>query len=188
MQAATSRSVPALATVLLAITLAFPAAGAEILTPERAVDLALENHPVLRAADSEVAAAEADRALAKTGHLPRVDLVEDVARGTNPVFVFASKLGQERFGMEDFALDVLNSPDPFTNAATRISVRQNVWDAGRTVLYRKAAERGVEAAGRRGRGPATRSLSVPSARSGTRCSRRRCSGSPSRERRRRRPP
>lgn len=135
----------ALAAAGVAAALAAAAAAAEPLTPESAVALAVANHPVVRAADRDVAAAEADRKLARSGWLPRIDLSEDYMRSTNPVFVFASKLGQERFAMADFDLGALNSPDPLTNAATRLTLRQNVWDAGRTRLYGKAAADGVEA-------------------------------------------
>jgi outer membrane protein TolC len=121
------------------------ARAAEPLTPESAVATAILNHPALRAADREVDAAEADGKLARSGRLPRVDVTEDWIRSTNPVFVFASKLGQERFAATDFDLGALNQPDPFTNATTRAVLRQNVWDAGRTRLYGKAAALGVEA-------------------------------------------
>jgi outer membrane protein len=121
------------------------ARAAEPLTPDSAVALALLNHPLLRAADREVDAAAADGKLARSGWLPRIDLTEDWTRSTNPVFVFASKLGQERFAMTDFALDALNHPDPYTNAATRAVLRQNIWDAGRTHLYTEAASLGAEA-------------------------------------------
>jgi len=60
--------------------------------------------------------------------------------------VFGAKLGQERFGASDFALDALNRPDPFTNAATRVSLRQNVWDGGQTTAAGRAARLGVDAA------------------------------------------
>lgn len=141
------------ASAALGIILAGPATspaaeeGAERLTPEGAVELALRNHPALRAAGRDVTAAEADHALARSGYLPRLDLTEDLGRSTNPVFVFASKLGQEVFGPADFAVDSLNQPDPFTNAATRLILRQSVWDAGRTHLGSRAAGLGVTAAG-----------------------------------------
>jgi outer membrane protein len=139
--------------IQVAIALTFAAAvpcgaaarAAEPLTPDSAVSLALANHPVLRAADREVDAAAADGKLARSGWLPRLDLTEDWTRSTNPVFVFASKLGQERFAMTDFDLEALNHPDPFTNAATRAVLRQNIWDAGRTRLYTEAANLGTEA-------------------------------------------
>ncbi len=119
---------------------------AQSLTPESAVALALEHHPMLRAAGEEVAGATADLSIATSGYLPRLDLTEDWVRSTNPVFVFASKLGQQSFGMSDFALDALNTPDAYTNAATRLSLRQNVWDAGRTLKGRDAAKLGIAAA------------------------------------------
>ncbi len=136
--------------MVLAAVLAAAAAGAseppEALTPERAVALALERHPMVRAADRDVEAAEADTRTARSGWIPRVDVTEDWVRSTNPTFVFASKLGQERFTAADFDLEALNRPDPLTNSALRLVVKQNVWDAGRTSLYRRAASLGLEAA------------------------------------------
>ena len=126
--------------------LAGAAGASEPLTPESAIAIALANHPALRVAQGEVDAAEADRRVARSGYLPRLDLTEDVARSTNPVYVFASKLGQENFGPQDFAIDSLNQPDPYTNAATRLVLKQNVWDGGRSALWQKAAKFGVTAA------------------------------------------
>ncbi|HEX6851733.1 MAG TPA: TolC family protein [Candidatus Polarisedimenticolaceae bacterium] len=128
--------------------LAATASAAEPLTPESAVALALEHHPSLRAAAGEVDAARADLSLARTGWIPRIELQEDLARSTNPVFVFAGKLGQESFGPADFAIESLNRPDPLTNAATRVALRQNLFDADRSRLGRHAADAGVEAAER----------------------------------------
>ncbi len=123
-----------------------PMATAEILTPESAVSLALANSPALKVAEGDVDAAEADRKVVRSGYLPRLDFTEDLARSTNPVFVFASKLSQENFGPQDFAIQSLNDPDPYTNAATRLVLRQNLWDGGRTILWLKAAELGAGAA------------------------------------------
>jgi outer membrane protein TolC len=101
---------------------------------------------MVRAAGADVEAAAQDRSRARSGYLPRVDLVEEITRSNNPVFAFASKLGQERFTADDFGLESLNAPDPLTNSATRIVLKQNVWDAGRTLKYQDMAEEGVEAA------------------------------------------
>jgi outer membrane protein len=135
--------------IALVLAAAVPAGAtaraAEPLTPDAAVALAVANHPLLRAADREVDAAAADGKLARSGWLPRLDLTLDWMRSTNPVFVFASKLGQERFAMSDFDLNALNRPDPFTSAATRAVLRQNVWDAGRTRLHVRAADLGAAA-------------------------------------------
>ncbi len=118
----------------------------EPLGPGDAVRIATAAHPMNAAADFEVAAAEADRDLARTAFIPRVDLQADWVRSTNPTFVFASKLGQEIFGLADFDPARLNDPDPFTNAATRLVLSQNVWDAGMGSLRRDAAGLGLEVA------------------------------------------
>ena len=129
-------------------TATLPPALAEVpLTPDAAAAIAVERHPLVRAAAREGDGAKADRTLARSGGLPRLDLTEDYARSTNPVFVFASKLGQERFGPQDFAIEALNTPDPYTNAATKVSLRQNVWDGGRTTAAQRAAKLGEAAAG-----------------------------------------
>lgn len=116
------------------------------LRPGDAVKIAVENHPFLQAADHEIEAAEADRRLARTGYLPRVDFNEKIVRSDNAVFVFGSKLLQSRFGMEDFALDALNEPAPLTNYATQLTLRQSVWNAGRTRLGARIAGHGIDAA------------------------------------------
>lgn len=117
----------------------------EPLTPDGAVAIAVARHPSLAASAVEIDAARAERDLARSGWLPRIVLEEDITRSTNPTFVFASKLGQESFTEADFAVEALNRPEPLTNAATRVILRQNIWDAGRTNLHGEAADRGVEA-------------------------------------------
>lgn len=124
-----------------------PTFAGERLDPDTAAAIAVERHPLMRAAAREADGAKADAKLARSGWLPRLDFTEDYVRSTNPVFVFASKLGQQQFGPQDFAIGSLNTPDPFTNAATRVSLRQNVWDGGRTLAAGRAAKLGEEAAG-----------------------------------------
>lgn len=131
----------------LSAAAAQPAPIPDAVGPEEAVRIALENHPLLHASAAGVQVAEAEKAFADSGYLPRVELTEDLTRSTNPVFVFASKLGQERFTAADFDLAALNQPDPLTNSALRVSVQQNIWDAGRTLKGKKAAAIGIEAAG-----------------------------------------
>ena len=121
-------------------------AAAERLTPAAAAEIALRHHPLLRAAEQAVRASAADRERAASGLLPRVNVTWDWARSTNPVFVFGSKLGQERFGPADFAIDALNRPDALSSSGARVVVQQSVWDAGRTRLHRRAAGSGVDAA------------------------------------------
>jgi outer membrane protein TolC len=139
----------------IAVWLALPALAAAAAAPEppaprpigvgEAVRIALENNPLLEAATQNVGAAEAERKLAGTGYYPRLDFTEDFARSDNPVFVFASKLGQEKFQASDFDLDALNRPDPFSNFATRFVLQQNIWDAGQTGHGKRAASAGISA-------------------------------------------
>jgi outer membrane protein TolC len=146
-----------LPTLLLTLTLAGgswaqaapdePAAAAGgSISPAEAVEIALANHPGLRAAEEEVVAAEADRDLAGGGYLPRIELSEDWLRSDNAVFAFSSKLLQGIFGPEDFDVAALNDPDPITNSTTRISVYQNIWSGGRTGLQKRAATSAIAAA------------------------------------------
>jgi len=132
----------------LAAAGAVPAADepAQPIGPEEAIQIALDNHPMLRAADEEVRAAEADRQSAGSGHLPHIELTEDWIRSDNPVYVFSSKLLQGVFSPSDFDIQALNNPDPITNSQTRVSVYQNIWNAGRTSLHKKAAVAGIAAA------------------------------------------
>jgi outer membrane protein TolC len=44
-----------------------------------------------------------------------------MSRGDDPVYVFGTRLRQQRFTQADFALPALNNPDPIGNFATRIS-------------------------------------------------------------------
>jgi len=139
-----TRRLAAIAAMLAAAASATRAA--ERIGPDDAVRIALDSSPTVRAAVEEGRAAEADRDLAASGRLPRVDLVEDVARSTNPVFVFSAKLRQEIFGPADFDVATLNTPDATTNAATRLEVRQNVWSGNRTRHAIRAADAGIDAA------------------------------------------
>jgi outer membrane protein len=47
----------------------------------------------------------------------------------DPVYVFGSKLRQQRFTAADFALNRLNSPLPFGNFATRFGGTWNLFDS-----------------------------------------------------------
>jgi len=133
---------------LLAALLLASSAGSsasEPLDPAGAVELALANSPQLAAAGSSVRVSEAEQAIARSGYKPRLSLSEDWVRSTDPVFVFASKLGQEIFGPADFDIDTLNEPDAFTNARTQIALEQSIWNGDRSRLGSKAAGLGLEA-------------------------------------------
>lgn len=99
------------------------------LTLRQAVNIALEKNPQRKAALAETRAALADVKQAKSFLLPRVTFSETATAGDDPVYVFGSKLRQERFAASDFALNVLNTPLPFGNFTTRFGGTWNLFDS-----------------------------------------------------------
>ena len=99
------------------------------LTLRQAVNIALEKNPQRKAALAETRAASADVKQAKSFLLPHVTFSETATAGDDPVYVFGSKLRQERFAASDFALNVLNTPLPFGNFTTRFGGTWNLFDS-----------------------------------------------------------
>ena len=99
------------------------------LTLRQAVNIALEKNPQRKAALADTRAASADVKQARSFLLPHVTFSETATAGDDPVYVFGSKLRQQRFGASDFALNVLNTPLPFGNFATRFGGTWNLFDS-----------------------------------------------------------
>ena len=93
----------------------------EPLTLKQAIQMALKQSPDASAAQAGIQEAKASVSMARTQYLPQVNFVEDMSRGNDPVYVFGTRLRQQRFTQADFALDALNKPDPIGNFATRVS-------------------------------------------------------------------
>ena len=115
--------VPALRNAALAQPAATP------LTLQQAVTIALEKNPLHKAALAETRAATADVRAARSLLLPRVSFSETATRGNDPVYVFGSKLRQQRFTTADFALNTLNTPPPLGNFGTRFGGTWNLFDS-----------------------------------------------------------
>lgn len=98
------------------------------LTLPLAVDLALRTNPLIRATASGREIAEAQIAEARAGRMPLLQFNETFTRSNNPVFVFGSLLEQGRFGVENFALPALNSPDALNNFRTSLVFRLPIFD------------------------------------------------------------
>ena len=99
------------------------------LTLRQAVTIALEKNPQRKAALADTKAASADIKQAKSFLFPHVTFSETATRGNDPVYVFGSKLRQQRFAAADFALNVLNTPAPFGNFSTRFGGTWNLFDS-----------------------------------------------------------
>jgi outer membrane protein TolC len=99
------------------------------ITLQQAVTIALEKNPERKAALADTKAASADVREARSFLLPHVTFSETATRGNDPVYVFGSKLRQQRFTTADFGLNVLNTPTPFGNFATRFGGTWNLFDS-----------------------------------------------------------
>jgi len=99
------------------------------LTLRQAVNIALEKNPARKAALAETRAASADVKQARSLLFPHVAFSEAATAGDDPVYVFGSKLRQQRFDASDFALNVLNTPAPFGNFSTRFGGTWNLFDS-----------------------------------------------------------
>jgi outer membrane protein len=101
----------------------------QVLTIRQAVQIALEKNPLRKAAIADTKAASAEVREARSFLMPRLTFSETATRGNDPVYVFGSKLRQQRFTAADFALNKLNSPLPFGNFTTRFGSTWNLFDS-----------------------------------------------------------
>ena len=105
------------------------AQGPTPLTLRDAVEIALEKNPLRKAALAETQVAAADTQSARSFLLPHVTFSETATRGNDPVYVFGSRLRQQRFTEADFALNRLNRPLPFGNFSTRVGGTWTLFDS-----------------------------------------------------------
>jgi outer membrane protein len=99
------------------------------LSLQQAVTIALEKNPERKAALADTKAASADVREARSTLLPHIAFSEAATLGDDPVYVFGSKLRQQRFNSGDFALKVLNTPSPYGNFSTRFGGTWNLFDS-----------------------------------------------------------
>ena len=99
------------------------------LTLHDAADIALEKNPLRKAALEDTKAASAGVREAQSFLMPHVTFSEQATRGNDPVYVFGSKLRQQRFTTDDFALNKLNTPSPYSNFTTRLGGTWNLFDS-----------------------------------------------------------
>jgi outer membrane protein len=110
-----------------------PAASAQDgLSLRQAIQQALKQNPDGDAARAATDEAKAGAAMARTALLPQVAFTEDMSRGNDPVYVFGTRLRQQRFTQADFDLSALNRPGSIGNFATRISGEWQAFDSLKT--------------------------------------------------------
>ncbi len=116
-------------------------------TLQQAVTVALEKNPLRKAAIADTKVAFAGVRAARSFLMPHLSLSETATRGDDPVYVFGSKLRQQRFTQADFTLNKLNTPLPFGNFATRFGGTWNLFDSFATWHGVIQAKQMSEAAG-----------------------------------------
>jgi outer membrane protein len=145
------RHLRAVATVSAFLWFCFPtfthAQSVSPITLQQAVNVALEKNPERKAALADTRAASEGVKEARASLLPRVQFSETITDGNDPVYVFGSKLRQQRFTNADLALNVLNTPTPLSNYATRFGGTWNLFDSFASWHAVNRAERAKDAAG-----------------------------------------
>ena len=122
------------AALTLAVVLSVPATkvaaeDAPPLSLSEAVQMTLSNNPMHKAAVADTKAASAGVGEARAPLLPQITFAENFTGGNDPVFVFGTKLRQQIFTAQDFALNSLNRPTPIGNYASRFYGRWNLFDS-----------------------------------------------------------
>lgn len=120
------------AALLFVITVLLTAAGlaqSGPLTLSQAVAIALERNPQRKASLAEHRAAQASVREAQSAYFPRLSFSETAVASNDPVFVFGTRLRQNRFTAADFALNQLNNPSAIGNFATRVGLEWSVFDS-----------------------------------------------------------
>src|SRR5690348_10694638 len=138
------------AVVLTAVTAAAqapPVEPAVPLTLSQAVSVALEKNPLRKAAMAQQRMAAAGVKEARSAFVPRLNFTETATRGNDPVYVFGTRLRQNRFTAADFALNRLNNPVPVGNFATRLGGSWTLFDSFSNKLNLERAQKTQSAAG-----------------------------------------
>ena len=138
--------------VLLCCSGSLSVSAQEPLTLGQAIQQALGASPEGKLASASSQVAKADAALARTQLLPQLNFTEDISRGNDPVYVFGTKLRQQRFSQADFSIDSLNRPVPVGDFVTRFSGSWMAFDSFKTQktirsadLMRKSADSSAKA-------------------------------------------
>lgn len=120
---------PWFALAAIALPLIAVAQNAAPLSLSEAVKMTLANNPMHKAALADTKASAADVREARAPMLPKITFAENFTAGNDPVFVFGTKLRQQIFTIQDFALNQLNRPTPIGNYASRFFGQWNLFDS-----------------------------------------------------------
>ncbi len=98
-----------------------------VLSLGDALTYALKDNPGIRAAGEGLMAQKEEIGIARSLLLPGFNFEERFMRTNNPTYVFMSKLNEERFTAQDFAIGSLNNPAAVNDFQTSLSFDQAVF-------------------------------------------------------------
>ncbi len=102
------------------------------LTISDAMQRADKQNPRIKAALSQVSAADHRITQAESGFLPQVYFTESYSNTNNPMWAFGNLLNQASITQADFDPDRLNHPDPISNFNSALSMEWSIYQGGRT--------------------------------------------------------
>ncbi|MEI6092961.1 MAG: TolC family protein, partial [bacterium] len=119
---------------------------AEALTLKQIVNTAMLSSPVIRNIQGNIEVAEEAEKLVSSYHYPVINFTQSLMRSDNPVNVFAFKLGQEQFTMNDFDINALNNPNPRTNNQSSFTLFLPIYAGGEISRKHSAVSKQLESA------------------------------------------
>jgi outer membrane protein len=135
-----------MAFIIVLASLSTAAAQEKVLSLSEALAWAMKDNPALRAAGDGLLAQKEEMGIARSFLLPKLSFEERFMRTNNPTYVFMSKLNEERFTAQDFAIGSLNNPSAVNDFQTSFSFEQAVF-APKAFIGVKMAKKEFEAQG-----------------------------------------
>lgn len=132
--------------VSLLLPLAVSVRAQQPITLSEAVRTALDKNPMRKAALAETKIANTGVQEARSSFFPRISFSESALRGNDPVYVFGTKLRQQRFAMSDFSLNQLNTPNPIGDFTSKFSGQWRLFDSMQNIRAMERARKMQEAA------------------------------------------
>jgi outer membrane protein len=137
-----------LAFIIVLANLSAAVAQEKVLSLNEALSWAMKDNPAIRAAGEGLLAQKEEIGIAKSFLLPRLSFEERFMRTNNPTYVFMSKLNEERFTAQDFAISSLNNPNAASDFQTSLTFEQPLFapkaHIGITIAKKEFEARGDE--------------------------------------------
>jgi len=115
---------------LFALLLPATIVAAQTISLRESVSYAIEHNRMLAVAVTQVDRAQAEVDMATGQMMPSVDVATGFVRANSPLYVFGTKLQQERVTAADFTPASLNQPGYLNNYQSRLGVNMPLYSGG----------------------------------------------------------